>query len=279
MSFVNEIKQEIIEYWQKKSCCRQSEAYGMVLFSVKDDDISLKTRNPLVSHHFKRLIKKCFNYDCNTDSLYVNLSKASLPLSYDYRNYNFECDNCLKAFIRGAFLVCGQCSDPMKDYMLEFIVYNEDLSLFLQNILSDFGIEVKRCQKTVRSVKRYSVYLKNSASIEDLLTLMGAQNNSLKLMECKIMKDVRNDINRKTNFETANIRKSSESCAKQLEAINKLEKSDRLITLPEDLYELALFRRDNIDISLSEVGKKFGLSKAGVHHRLKKIIEKADSLE
>lgn len=279
MSFSNDIKKEIALYWQKKSCCRQNEALGMILFCNNNGNIMLKTKSYDASHHLSRLLKKCYNITAECDNkasfYYVKAKTDDIKSTA----VDFLCENCKIAFIRGAFLCCGQCTNPQKDYQLEFNCTDEELSYYLCKMLISLGIDAKTCEKSVSNSIRYSIYVKNSASIEDLLTIMGAQNCSLSLMESKIMKDVRNNINRKTNFETANIKKSSESCARQLEAIKKLEKAGKLNTLPEDLQKVAKARQENIDISLSELGKCFDLSRSGVHHRLQKLIDLANELD
>ena len=131
----------------------------------------------------------------------------------------------------------------------------------------------------MKSGNKYVVYIKKRRCIEDFLTLIGAQNSTLKIMQCNVMKDVRNNVNRKTNFEAANIIKSSASAAIQLEAIKKINESSDINLLPDELREVAIARLNNPELPLSEIGKLCGLSRSGVHHRLQKLIKISENMK
>ena len=94
----------------------------------------------------------------------------------------------------------------------------------------------------------------------------------------QIIKDVKNNANRKTNFETANLKKAADSSAKHIAAIEKIEREDKFSALSDDLQNIAVARRENIGMSLSELGEMFGLSRSGIYHKLKKICDFADKL-
>lgn len=124
--------------------------------------------------------------------------------------------------------------------------------------------------------KGYNVlYTKDSESVEDLLTFMGATNSSLKLMSVKMLKDVRNNVNRKLNFETANISRTVAASLQQVEAIAKIRRTRGIESLPEDLQELAVLREENPEMSLRELGENLSvpISRSGVNHRLERIME------
>ena len=127
----------------------------------------------------------------------------------------------------------------------------------------------------------YVIYYKESECIEDLLTLMQATNASLELMQVKIMKNVRNNVNRTTNCLTANITKTLNAVRRQNEAIRIIEEAGGLAILPPELYEVAILRKENADASLSELGALLSepLSRSGVNHRLNKIIETASRIQ
>ena len=141
-------------------------------------------------------------------------------------------------------------------------------------ILTDFGLKAKLILRKYS----YVVYLKDSESIEDLLTLMGAVNSSLELMGIKIQKDVRNKINRQMNFESANMSRSIEAGLAQVEAIEIIEKKQGLDPLSDELKEVAILRKENPDMSLKQLGENLSvpISRSGVNHRLMKIMEIAD---
>lgn len=180
------------------------------------------------------------------------------------------------SLIAGAFLACGTITNPTKDYHLEFVVHDVKLAQELMNIL-------RRCGFKPKSVKRNNVdvvYFKDSESIEDLLVVMGASNSSLEIMGAKILKDVRNNVNRKVNFETANFEKTVYAATEQIIAIRKIEKEKGLIFLPEELRNLAKLRLENPDYSLRQLGEESEpkISRSGVNHRLSKIMKIAEEL-
>lgn len=290
MSFTDNVKAEILQHRPKKPCCRFCESYGMTLVLRRGGRIRMKSASLSLARHYRSLLAKCTDISLDVRE---NGSRASFCADCsDFRKFYaldsvdssvFTCENCAAAFFRGAFLASGNCSDPEKEYHLEIKIAGEGLSYELCRLLIGCGLDAKTREKPSKSAQKseneYIVYLKKSGDIEDFLTLIGAAGSALAVMQSTVMKDVRNNINRKTNFETANIKKSSVSCAKQLEAINKLDRRGMLAVLPDDLRELAQARRENIDMSLSELGAQFGLSRAGVHHRLQKIIDKANALD
>ena len=284
MSYTDEIKNEILSVRPKKSCCRECELCGMVLFLSKSGG-EYTSRNLEVMKNFRSLIKKVYGFSPEIEQRGAKFC-VGLPCEIsqkcdggDINRAQFVCEGCIGSFLRGVFLAVGSCSDPRKEYNLSFNVCDERLSYELCRLLIDSGFDAKTRENVRGGTRRYIIYIKKSAAIEDFLTLIGAQSATLDLMELKVEKDVRSNINRTTNFETANIKKSSVSCAVQLDAINKLEASGKLRLLPDDLLELANARRDNIDMSLSELGEMFGLSRSGIHHRLQKIIDAAGDIE
>lgn len=280
MSFTDRIKEEILSVRPKKSCCRACELCGMILFIMKRDGMYI-SRNAEIIKHLRSLVKKVYDFSAEIEQ---NSAKYRIALpcdiigKYDVSAIDrtqFVCESCVGSFLRGVFSAVGSCSDPKSEYNLSFNIRDERLSYELCKLMIDSGFDAKTRENLRGGTKRYTVYIKKSGDIEDFLTLIGAQTATLELMELKVEKDVRGKINRTTNFETANIKKSSVSCAVQLDAINKLEACGKLRLLDDDLLELALARRDNIDMSLTELGEMFGLSRSGIHHRLQKIIDAA----
>ena len=126
----------------------------------------------------------------------------------------------------------------------------------------------------------YLLYYKESEQIEDLLTLIGAPRSALELMEVKIVKDLRNKVNRATNCETANITRTVNTAVEQIEDIRLIERSGGIGMLPEELQELARLRLSGADLSLRQLGEQLSppISRSGVNHRLKRISEFAENL-
>jgi DNA-binding protein WhiA len=180
-----------------------------------------------------------------------------------------EC--CLQSFVRGAFLACGNINDPEKEYRMEFNIKNEKAAEELSELLNEYGINLK-CSKRSNGVQ---LYTKESTVIEDLLTLIGAGRQTLNIIDTKIMKSVKNNINRVRNCDNANISKTVEASIKQRTAIEFLEKSDRLYSLPQELLTAALLRKNNPEATLKELCRMTdtSLSVSGLNHRLKRIVE------
>lgn len=180
------------------------------------------------------------------------------------------------AFLRGAFLAGGSVSDPNKGYRLEFNVPYQNLSESLMELLSDIP-ELELHPKLTQRKGSYVVYLKISEEITDLLTYMGAVQSSMEYMQVKMLKEVRNDVNRRTNFDTANIDKTVSAAAEQIRAISWLKEHGRLGKLSEELQKVAQARLDNPEMSLRELELALGktVSRSGLNHRLQKLVSLA----
>ncbi len=172
-------------------------------------------------------------------------------------------------FIAGVFLCCGTISDPQKAYHVEFIFLDEMDSVDFKSFLAESGVAVK---STVRK-NQYLLYLKESAKIEDLLTLMGAVKATFELIDIKIYKELRNKANRVTNFETANISKTVAASSDLIELIRFFIDNSSLNSFPEELRATVELRLGNPDASLSELVTLSGdkVSRSGLNHRLRRI--------
>ena len=284
MSFLTSVREDLYKNRLKRGCCRMCEGYAAMLFRPDPWKTQgyLKFSDELSIAYYRALLKNIFSENCETAAgpkggsrLFLNVQ--SLLKQYPFLTETtvhtefFNCENCIPAFIRGAFLACGKISDPQKEYHLELIVKDEQLSWELCRFMQQRGLDAKITERQ----NRFVVYLKESENIEDFLTMTGCVNAALEIMNAKALKDLRNNLNRKTNFETANIQKSSASCAKHLEAISILERSGVLQTLPDDLQAAAKARQEHIDLSLNELGALLGLSRSGIFHRLDKLVKLA----
>lgn len=186
---------------------------------------------------------------------------------------NIENECCFGAFLRGVFLSCGIVTDPKKEYHLELDVPFKSKSRDLTEIFEDFPAMPKLSDRNGVNL----IYFKDSEHIENILTVMGAHQSVLELIGEKILKDVRNNVNRKVNCDNANIKKTCTAAAAQINAIEKLIESGKFDELSPELKELAKLRLDNPEMTLNELGANlsYPLSRSGVNHRLKKIIEYA----
>ena len=190
---------------------------------------------------------------------------------------NLQKDCCISAFLRGVFLICGTVTDPQKEYHLEFSTPYLHLAEDLVAVLH----RVKAAQLSPSIARRknsYIVYIKESAAIEDFLTLTGAVNSAMNLMQIKMYKETYNNLNRVSNCETANLDKTYSAATKQIAAIALISDKVGLDELPADLREAAVLRLENPEMSLREMGERLSISRSGVNHRLRRILEFAEQL-
>ncbi len=185
-------------------------------------------------------------------------------------------DCCKKAFLRGVFLATGSVSDPSKAYHFEIVVRTRDMAECVREIIQHFSLDAK----IVKRKKYYIVYLKEGSMIVDMLNIMEAHVSLMDMENVRILKDMRNDINRRVNCETANIKKTVKAAHRQIEDIEYIEKTKGLKFLSASLREIAQLRVREPDANLSELGEMLNppVSKSGVNHRLRKISEIADHL-
>ena len=302
MSFAQRIKGEICG---NRSFCqrhRRALAYGLLLYgkSFSSQDICLHTEHRRVARLYADSIADLAGlsgsitlrevrrqegksvYVATVDSLADRLSVLEAfgsplggPQTGLLRDRISPGEEA--AFLSGAFLACGGVSDPEKDYRAEFSVADRRLCQDLEQLLG----EVLTPPKHTTRRNSYLLYYKESEQIEDLLTFIGAPKCSMELMEVKMVKELRNKVNRTTNCETANISKTVAAAVAQLEAIQRIQSAGGLGILDEDLRELAQLRLEHPELSLRELGSQLSqpISRSGVNHRLRRILDFAKELE
>ena len=300
MSFAGDVKTELAAIRPSKGCCLAAQCYGMLEFAhaYNGEEISLQTEHAAVAQVYSERIATCCSVPAPTvetgkrrgDFYTVAVTEpwarrrvlerfghSTDDFSVRMNRANLDCDGCNAALLRGAFLVCGAVSNPESDYHLEFSVPHYNLSRDLLALLRELNFSAKYiCRKGT-----HVIYLKESEQIADCLTLMGAQSASLEMLGIKVLKSIRNDVNRAANCETANIGKTVAAATAQTEAVRRLQEAGVLETLPESLQALAALRLDNPDLSLRELGEisKPPLSRSGVNHRFQRILEAAERLK
>ena len=306
MSFSSSIKDELIKIENMPDCCTHAMAYGMLLFgrNFSSGAISLMTDNGNVAQKYISVTEKASGilpqcsvseagkytleisskedrtkvlseFSMSGNERTLRIDRGNLLNDTVYEGENLSC--CDGAFLRGAFLSCGTASDPNKSYHIEFVVPFKTLSMDLLKMLTDYGLKAKHM------VRRYVnvIYIKDSESIEDLLTIMGAYNSAMEIMNIKIYKDVRNLTNRRINFETANFSKTLDAAYDQLSAIMYLEEKGVIPTLEPDLKEIAELRIDNPEASLREIGElcSIKMSRSAVNYRLKRLVSISNGIK
>ena len=167
-------------------------------------------------------------------------------------------------------------SDPEKSYHLEFVCSIREQAGQLKDIIREFQIDAK----SVRRKKYEVVYLKEGSGIVDLLNVMGAHVSLMNLENLRIVKEMRNSVNRKVNCETANLNKTVSAAVRQMEDIRYIEQRKGLQELSEGLEEIARLRLEHPDASLKELGDMLSpqVGKSGVNHRLRKLSLMAEQL-
>ncbi|ONI48337.1 DNA-binding protein WhiA [Candidatus Epulonipiscioides saccharophilum] len=269
MSFCLNIKEELINI--KKDV--REELQGFIFISERTEG-----KNSLVifetDKYYKKYSDTLKNWKfCTSGILNINNTKKNIfTLTIDNAKMsisNLDDFSHKRAFIRGLFLGGGILSDPEKAYHLEFIVYTKEKAEFVKEILRSIDITTK----VVKRRKKYIVYLKESSQIVDLLNIMGAHIALLELENIRVLKEVRNNVNRTVNCELANISKTVSSAILQIEDIKYLSKTIGLNKLPRNLEQLAKLRLKYEQATLLELGSKLEppVSKSCVSHRFKKI--------
>lgn len=286
MSFSSKVKEELSkECNSPRHCCIAETAAiismcGKVIFDEKDHvRIEIHTENVTVARKYFTLLKKTYNIDtdvkiseeqmCSVIDKIGDLSEPVSPLL-------IKNSCCQRAFLRGAFLCIGSMSDPQKSYHLEFVCTDEDKARQLQSVIQGFDIEAK----IVLRKKYYVVYLKEGSGIVDLLNVCEAPVALMKLENLRIVKEMRNSVNRRVNCETANITKTVNAATRQIEDIIYIRDHYGLENLPEPLSQMAEARLENPDAPLKELGEYLDppVGKSGVNHRLRKLSELADRI-
>ncbi len=312
MSFSSKVKEELSKACSPSRHCCIAEISaiismcGRIVFDENDCvTIKIHTENVTVARKYFTLLKKTYNI--NTDILIrrnSNLNKNRMyilsvnddviarkilmacrlmnPYGVIEEDFSLtdgliiqrEC--CKRAFIRGAFLAAGSVSDPVKAYHYEIVCQSDARARQLQRIMQTFDINAK----VIRRKKYYVVYVKEGSQVVDLLNIMGAYNALMDMENVRIVKEMRNKVNRKVNCETANINKTVSAAVKQIEDIKYIKASSAFDELPEGLREIAELRVEYPEASLAELGQMLAspVGKSGVNHRLKKINLFAENL-
>ncbi|WP_139903914.1 DNA-binding protein WhiA [Clostridium thermarum] len=199
-----------------------------------------------------------------------------ITFDYGIRESIVDSDETRRAYIRGAFLGGGSISNPEKTYHLEFVTHDLEYAEALSKLINVYGLS----SKVIQRKSSYIVYLKEGEQIVDLLNIIGAHKSLLELENIRIMKEMRNNVNRLVNCETANLSKTVNAAVRQVESIKLIQKEIGLNRLPKNLREIAELRLNYPDESLKELGEMLDppVGKSGVNHRLRRIEKIADEL-
>ena len=262
MSFSAKVKEELSTHMSSARHCQIAELAAIISIcgriSISSSDryrVTVHTENITVARKYFTLIKKTFNICTETSIRQL-------------------C--CRRAFLRGVFLASGSISDPYKSYHFEVVCATEDKAKQLQYIMNSLHMSAK----IVLRKKSYVVYLKEADQISDMLNIMEAHVALMEFENIRILKDMRNTVNRKVNCETANINKTVSAAVKQLEDIVYIRDEIGFEKLADGLREVALARIAYPEATLKELGDALTppVGKSGVNHRLRKLSEIAEKV-
>lgn len=286
MSFSSEVKDELEKHISPARHCQIAELAAILSFCGqigRDAEgkytLGFQTENEAVIRKSFTLLKKTYNIVAGVameeEQIRDLISKIG-DLSEPVSPLLLKNACCQRAFLRGAFLSVGSMSDPNKGYHLEFVCTDEGKARQLQTLIQGFDIEAK----IVLRKKYHVVYLKEGAGIVDLLNVCEAHVALMDLENLRILKEMRNSINRRVNCEAANITKTVNAATRQIEDITYIRDHYGFQNLPENLRQMAEVRLENPDAPLKELGEFLSppVGKSGVNHRLRKLSELAERI-
>lgn len=313
MSFSSITKNELCRLVDEKRCCQIAELAGILRMSgtihingKQSLGFRITTENPAIARRVFSLIKNLFevhadifvkkNNSLKKNNVYlivVNsdmgakeiLLKTGILKAQDHGNISFtnkigseliKRGCCKKAFLRGTFLGGGSISNPEKTYHMEFVANTPEFAEDLMKLINSYGLT----SKVIQRKNSYVVYLKEGEQIVDLLNIIGAHSALLNFENVRVYKEVRNNVNRLVNCETANLNKTVDAAVRQIDSIKFIQEKVGLRKLPPGLREVAEIRLNYPDISLKEIGEMLNppIGKSGVNHRLRKIEKIAEEL-
>ncbi|WP_100332295.1 DNA-binding protein WhiA [Bacillus xiapuensis] len=307
MSFASETKKELTAL-ESEGCCAKAELSalirmnGSLSFSNRLLVVNIQTENAAIARRIYVLIKK--NYDIEVELLVrkkmrlkknnvyiVRLKEKARDILEDLdiieKGFSFvhnispeliaqKC--CRRAYLRGAFLAGGSVNNPeTSSYHLEIFSLYKEHNDALSDLMNSFGLN----SKTLERKKGFITYLKEAEKITEFLTIIGAHSALLRFEDVRILRDMRNSVNRLVNCETANLNKTIGAALRQVENIRYIESTVGLQVLPDKLREIAELRVTHQDVTLKELGEMVSggkISKSGINHRLRKIDEIAEKL-
>ncbi len=295
MSFASDTKAELSRIAINKICCAAAEAYGVLLYcnTFSYRQVRIITENRPFASRLPKLFNKAFGIEFDTfpespDKSGKQVLSITEPekLRKIFDTYGYDTDrmfahhinfgvleeeHCRASFLRGAFLAGGSVTDPEKRYHLEIVTAHYNVSRETMSLFMDMGFYPKETSRG----GNYILYFKHSEAIEDFLTTIGAPVYAMEIMSAKVMKDLRNSVNRRVNCDTANVEKTISAAIEHIEAIEKLMRSGKLDNIPEKIRQTALLRLEHPEASIAELAvlSEPPVSKSCLSHRLRKLME------
>lgn len=311
MSFSSKVKGEICRYSDltKEEALAQMSAIMKVSGTISFNGLGLMfritTENPASARHIFSVLKEHFNIhsklmvkksnSLKKNNIYMVLIEESMgvrdilrdtgilteidgimTLDYSIDKEMVKTEELKRAYVRGAFIGGGSISNPEKTYHLEFVTHSEEYAKDLSKLINSFKLN----SKVIQRKSSFIIYLKEGEQISNLLGIVGAHTSLLELENIRIMKEMRNNVNRLVNCETANLSKTVNAAVRQVESIKLIQRQIGLQRLPQNLRVIAELRLSYPDESLKELGEMLNppVGKSGVNHRLRKIEKIAEEV-
>lgn len=303
MSFSNDVKNELSRLETNEVCCDKAELLGVLRMSgaivIRGMNIGIhfSTENAALARRVLQILKN--NYQVQTEVVITRSRRLKknnryqvrvlpapqvsvammelqlLSIESDLKNPILNKQCCKRAFLRGAFLGGGSISRPASDYHLEMVTGNENFAHTIIKVMHNFSMKAKLTDRK----NDFIVYLKDGESIIKFLNIIGAHSSMMELESVRVLKEMRNNVNRRVNCETANLGKVVRAAVRQVNCIKYIDEHMGLSELSQQLQETACLRLEHPEASLNElIEYSGGIGKSGLNHRLKKLQEIAVGL-
>lgn len=311
MSFSSNVKNEISKIKTEGNCCQKAELSALIkmtgtiqIAGGNQIGIKLTTENAAIARRIFTLLKT--NYSIHTkvmmsknrqfkrrysytlligpenssEELLISLgilkARTGIKINQKIPKKIIEKECCKKAYLRGTFLGGGSISDPEKTYHIEIVTNNKSFAVDIMDLINTYGLNAK----IVNRKNSYVVYMKESENIVDFLNIIGAHNALLNIENIRIFKEMRNNVNRLVNCETANLSKTVNAAMRHINNIQYIKDNIGLRKLPKSLRDMAELRILHQDYSLTELGEVMNppIGKSGVNHRLRRLDQIAEDL-
>lgn len=307
MSFASEVKRELTAI-ESDNCCQKAELSALIMMngvistSKRDYTLDVQTENAAIARRIYSLLKVLYQEPVELlvrrkmqlkknnvyiirliknvyDFLYsIGIVDKMGQFTYTIHGDIFEKECCRKAYLRGAFLAGGSINNPeTSSYHLEIFNFSKKHNHSLWKLFHTFDLKAKELKRRNGFIN----YIKEAEKITEFLIIIGATNALFKFEDVRIVRDMRNSVNRLVNCETANLNKTISASFRQIESIRLIDETIGLEAIPARLQEIARLRLQHQEATLKELGELVEggkISKSGVNHRLKKIDEIAEKI-
>ena len=284
-SFTERVREELAENLHSPQCCRRSMLCGILINAdcSPDGGIYAKLSGKESTELVLKLMREIYGREATAEfsKSYGRISAeivfGSEKLAAMLREFSFgskltlfKCRDCSTAFLAGVLMSSANFSSPERESRFEIRINDPARADTLAGFFADLGHSPTRSERDGIS----SLIFKRSEDVEDILTIAGAVSSVMELMQGKLMRELRGQVNRNSNCEIRNIGRAAVAAKVQVEAIQAIRQSGRFAALPDELKETATLREDFPEIPLSELAAKHNppITKSGLNHRLKKLL-------